>query len=220
MRAHTGNFVEGFEEFDNTFFKISPREAKSMDPQQRLLLHAAYQALEDAGYVPGATPTFLPERVGCYVGAATHDYAQNLREDIDVYYSTGMLSLRLVCILLNLDFASGTLKAFLSGRISYAMQLGGPSIVVDTTCSSSNVALYQGVRALLNRDCDAALVGGVNVISSPDVCLSMPERVLRSSAYRCSLVLIAGTSSAQPTNINHLMLLRTDTLRARGLGCL
>ena len=63
----------------------------------------------------------------------------------------------------------GTLRAFLSGRISYAMQLSGPSIVVDTACSSSNVALYQGARALMNRDCNAALVGGVNIVASPDV---------------------------------------------------
>jgi acyl transferase domain-containing protein len=64
---------------------------------------------------------------------------------------------------------TGTLAAFLSGRISYAMQLGGPSITVDTACSSSLVAIYQACRALGNRDCSAAIAGGVNIISSPDV---------------------------------------------------
>lgn len=63
----------------------------------------------------------------------------------------------------------GTLRAFLSGRISYAMGFGGPSEVVDTACSSSLVAMHQACRALLNRDCNAALAGGVNVITSPDV---------------------------------------------------
>lgn len=63
----------------------------------------------------------------------------------------------------------GTLKSFLSGRISYAFGFSGPSIVIDTACSSSLVAVYQGVRALANGDCNLALVGGVNVISSPDV---------------------------------------------------
>lgn len=92
MAAHTGNFIDGVDEFDNKFFKISPREAKSMDPQQRVLLHTAYEALENSGYVPGATPTFDPETFGCYIGVATHDYLQNLRDDIDVYYSTGMWS--------------------------------------------------------------------------------------------------------------------------------
>lgn len=91
MKAHTGNFVDGIDEFDNSFFNISPREAKSMDPQQRILLHTAYDALEDAGYVPGSTSSFRPESFGCYIGAATHDYIQNIRDDIDVYYSSGQL---------------------------------------------------------------------------------------------------------------------------------
>lgn len=60
-----------------------------MDPQQRLLLHVAYEALENAGYVPDATPSFQKDKFGCFVGAATKDYAENLRNDIDVYYSTG-----------------------------------------------------------------------------------------------------------------------------------
>ncbi len=63
----------------------------------------------------------------------------------------------------------GTLRAFLSGRISHAMGFGGPSVVVDTACSSSLVAIHQACRALLNGDCNAALAGGVNVITSPDV---------------------------------------------------
>jgi acyl transferase domain-containing protein len=93
MKAHTGNFLDNVDEFDNRFFKISPREAKSMDPQQRVLLHTAYEALEDSGYVPNATPTSQPETFGCYIGVATGDYVQNLRDDIDVYYSTGELIL-------------------------------------------------------------------------------------------------------------------------------
>lgn len=89
MKACTGNFLDDVDGFDNAFFKISPREAKSMDPQQRILLHAAYEALEDSGYVPNATPTSRPEMFGCYIGVATGDYIQNLRDEIDVYYSTG-----------------------------------------------------------------------------------------------------------------------------------
>ncbi|KAJ7022589.1 putative polyketide synthase [Mycena alexandri] len=167
MKAHSGNFLENVDEFDNKFFNISPREAKSMDPQQRVLLHAAYEALEDSGYVPNATPTSRPEMFGCYMGVATGDYVQNLRDEIDVYYSTG------------------TLRAFLSGRISFAMQLSGPSIVVDTACSSSNVALYQGARALINGDCDAALVGGVNIVSSPDMFLGLDRGHFLSPTSQC-----------------------------------
>ncbi|KAK7036095.1 Non-reducing polyketide synthase tera [Favolaschia claudopus] len=167
MKAHTGNFLDNVDEFDNAFFKISPREAKSMDPQQRILLHTAYEALENSGYVPNATPTSRPETFGCYMGVATEDYVHNLRDEMDVYYSTG------------------TLRAFLSGRISFAMQLGGPSMAVDTACSSSNVAVYLGARALMNGDCDAALVGGVNTISSPDMFLGLDRGHFLSPTGQC-----------------------------------
>lgn len=62
-----------------------------MDPQQRILLQVAYQALEDSGYVPNSTLSFNTETFGCFIGAATLDYVQNLRNDIDVYYSTGFV---------------------------------------------------------------------------------------------------------------------------------
>lgn len=91
MAAHTGNFIDDPSLFDNKFFRISPREAKSMDPQQRIVLQTAYEALEDSGYVPNATPTFQQDTFGCYIGVATDDYVQNLRDSIDVYYSPGMV---------------------------------------------------------------------------------------------------------------------------------
>lgn len=67
------------------------------------------------------------------------------------------------------QYDPGTLRAFLSGRISYALKLSGPSIVIDTACSSSLVAIYQACRALGNHDCNGALAGGVNIMTSPDV---------------------------------------------------
>lgn len=153
MGTKFGNFLKNPSAFDNSFFSISPREAKSLDPQQRVLLQTAYTAIENAGYVADTTDTFARESFGCYVGVATGDYTENLRDDIDVYYSTG------------------NLRAFLSGRISYALKLSGPSLVVDTACSSSLIAIYQACRALEAGDCNAAVAGGVNVIASPDVSL-------------------------------------------------
>ncbi|KAF8810981.1 polyketide beta-ketoacyl-synthase [Phlegmacium glaucopus] len=167
MKAHMGNFIEGVDEFDHQFFNVSPREAKSMDPQQRILLQVAYEALEDSGYVPNSTRSFDTETFGCFVGAATHDYVQNLRSDIDVYYGTG------------------TLDSFLSGRLSYCLGLSGPSLVVDTACSSSIVALHQASRALMNRDCDAALVGAVNIISSPDMFIGLDRGHFLSPSGQC-----------------------------------
>jgi len=89
MATRHGNFIEGAWSFDNAFFNISPREAKSMDPQQRLLLHIAQAAMEDAGYAEDTTPTFQKTSFGCYIGVATGDYTDNLRNNIDVYYSPG-----------------------------------------------------------------------------------------------------------------------------------
>lgn len=124
-----------------------------MDPQQRVLLHVAQAALDDAGYVEDSSPSFQRASTGCYIGLATGDYAANLRSDIDVFYSCG------------------TLRAFHSGRISYFYKFSGPSLVTDTACSSSMVSIYQACRALQNGDCTAAIAGGVNVITSPDVSL-------------------------------------------------
>ena len=126
-----------------------------MDPQQRLLLQGAQRALEDAGYVADSSPTFQRVSTGCYIGLATGDYTDNLRNDIDVFYS------------------SGTLRAFHSGRISYFYKLSGPSIVTDTACSSSMVSVYQACRALQNGDCTTAIAGGINVITSPDASIQI-----------------------------------------------
>ena len=123
-----------------------------MDPQQRLLLQCSYHALEDAGYSPNSTRSFQQETMGCFIGVATGDYADSANEDLDVYHSTG------------------TLRAFLSGRLSYFFRMSGPSMVIDTACSSSLVAIHQACEALNAGDCSSALAGGVNVICGPEVC--------------------------------------------------
>jgi hypothetical protein len=162
MQTRHGAFLDDPYCFDNDFFNISPREAKSMDPQQRILLHTTQAALEDAGYVGDATASFQRASMGCYIGVATGDYTDNLRNDIDVFYSPG------------------NLRAFHSGRISYVYKLSGPSIVTDTACSSSAVSIYQACRALQSEECSAAIAGGVNVISSPDVS-NLRERLYPSN---------------------------------------
>ena len=89
LKTKYGNFMENPFAFDNELFKISRREASSVDPQQRVMLQIAYRALEDAGYVPDSTPSFSRKTFGCYIGNATIDYTDNLRDEIDVYYSPG-----------------------------------------------------------------------------------------------------------------------------------
>ena len=90
MPIKFGSFLDDIWTFDNGFFNVSPREAISMDPQQRILLHTTQAALDDAGYVKDSTPTFQRDSMGCYIGIATGDYTDNLRDSIDVFYSPGL----------------------------------------------------------------------------------------------------------------------------------
>ncbi|KAH6635415.1 hypothetical protein B0J18DRAFT_46719 [Chaetomium sp. MPI-SDFR-AT-0129] len=166
-QARHGNFLTDPFEFDPAYFNLSPREAKSMDPQQRLALLSALEALEDAGYAPDSTPSFQRDLVGVYMGVATGDYVDNLRDDVDVYYSPG------------------TLRAFISGRISYAFKLGGPSLVIDTACSSSLVAVSHACAALRAGDCRTALAGGVNAITSPDMYRGLSRAHFLSPTGQC-----------------------------------
>lgn len=89
MQVRHGAFLDDIWTFDNAFFNISPREAKSMDPQQRILLHTVQAALDDAGYVKDSTSSFQSSSMGCYIGLATGDYTDNLRDSVDVFYSQG-----------------------------------------------------------------------------------------------------------------------------------
>ena len=162
MGTQFGNFIDNPFKFDTAFFGISPREAKSIDPQQRVMLQTTLKALDDAGYVPDTTPSSMRKTFGCYMGNVNVDYLENLKDEMDVYYSPG------------------TMRAFLSGRISYAFKFSGPSLTIDTACSGSMIAILQACRALIVGDCRAAVAGGVNVMTSPDVSLLMMNPILQS----------------------------------------
>ncbi|KAH6856210.1 polyketide synthase [Chaetomium sp. MPI-CAGE-AT-0009] len=143
-----GNFVQDPDAFDHRFFHVSAREAASMDPQQRMVLEVAYEAMESAGYAPGQGP----QRVGCYMGVGSVDYEANVASDNATAFS-----------------ATGTLRAFISGKISHHFGWTGPSVTFDTACSSSAVAIHHACKALQTKDCAIAIAGGVNVITSPSL---------------------------------------------------
>ncbi|KAL4868707.1 hypothetical protein BDV12DRAFT_197052 [Aspergillus spectabilis] len=146
-----GNFLRHPDQFDHRFFGISGREAKSMDPQQRLALEVAYEALESAGYfgLHGSGNEPISD-VGVYLGVGSVDYGDNV-----VSHDANAFS------------ALGTLRAFISGRLSHYFGWSGPSITFDTACSSGLVAIHSAVNALKANECSMALAGGVNVITSP-----------------------------------------------------
>ena len=138
--------IEDFDCFDARFFGYNPREAASMDPQQRLLLEECWNALEDAGYAAnGQGP-----RVGVYVSSAMNTYL--LFSGLLPNFSTDYLHTLI-----------GNDKDFLATRVSYKLNLHGPSVTIQSACSSSLVAIHTAAQSLLNEECDIALAGGVSV---------------------------------------------------------
>ena len=169
ITARWGGFLDQVDNFDHHFFEISPREAARMDPQQRLLLEVAWESLEDAGQPPdrlAGTPT------GVFIGISTNDYADlQLRGHaaIDAYAVTGNAS------------------SIAANRLSYVLDLRGPSMAVDTACSSSLVAVHLACQSLRNGESSLALAGGVNVILSPAITMGLTEAGVMAPDGRCKV---------------------------------
>ncbi|MCC7416397.1 MAG: SDR family NAD(P)-dependent oxidoreductase [Acidobacteria bacterium] len=140
--------LEGADQFDAAFFGYSPREATIMDPQQRIFLECSWQALESAGYDPKAYRGLI----GVYGGATSSSYLPLVYSDPSVLAQTDPLSI-----------AIGNEIAFLTTRVSYKLDLRGPSCPVQTACSTSLVAIHLACQGLLNAECDLALAGGASV---------------------------------------------------------
>ena len=147
-RKWYGNFIQDYDTFDHKFFKKSPREMASTDPQHRLAMQVAYQTVEQSGYYAGLE---FDMHIGCFMGVGNVDYEDNI-----------------ACYPANAYSATGNLKSFLAGKISHYFGWTGPSLTLDTACSSSSVAIHTACRSILNGECTAALAGGANVITSPD----------------------------------------------------
>ncbi len=143
-----GGFIEGVQKFDPLFFDISPREAELMDPQQRLLMTYAWLAMEDAGIPP---LTFSQQATGVFVATAPgeyHNFLSTTPEDNPYRITSAMTSM-------------------IPNRISYALDLCGPSEYCETACSSSLVALHRAIQALHRQECSQAIVGAVNLLLCP-----------------------------------------------------
>lgn len=162
-----GGFLEEVDQFDPTFFGISPREAADMDPQQRLMLEIGWRALEDAGQPVAA---LRGSNTGVYVGGGWNDY-QGLRKELHAAPTAHSIV--------------GSQLDGLSARLSFALGLTGPSIVVSTGCSGSLVALHLAVQALRAAEVDSAIVGGVNLILLPDSSVGLTHLGVLSPDGRC-----------------------------------
>ncbi|WP_149754780.1 type I polyketide synthase [Roseivivax sediminis] len=142
--------LDGFEMFDADFFGLSPKDAAIMDPQHRRFLETAWEALETAGHVPDG----FGGRIGVFAGCGMGSYFYvNVCSNPDLVEQTGMFLLR----------HTGNDKDFMTTRLSHVLDLTGPSINLQTACSTSLVATHYAAQALLNGECDMALAGGVTI---------------------------------------------------------
>jgi len=167
IRVGLACLIDQVAEFDAPFFGISPREAKRLDPQQRLIMEVAWEALENAGYNP---ITLSGSNTGVYIGVGNSDYnvlQADERESIDAYFGTG------------------NSRSITANRLSYFLNLTGPSMVVDTACSSSLVAIDLATSALRRGEIDLALVGGVSLILSPELSITFSQAQMLAPDGKC-----------------------------------
>jgi acyl transferase domain-containing protein len=167
MVTKWGGFVDQLKRFDAAFWGVSPREAMRMDPQQRWLLEAAWEALEDAGIPP---TTLRGTTTGVFVGISANDYHTlqlSERHHIDVHTNSG-----------------GTLS-IAANRVSYMLDLRGPSVSVDTACSSALVAVSFACQAIWSGECDGALAGGANALISPNSSIGFSKAGMLSPSGQC-----------------------------------
>ncbi len=146
----SGVVLEDIDKFDAAFFGFSPKDASIMDPQHRIFLECAWEALEDAGHAPGS----FEGSIGVYAGSGMNSYMiHNLLTNPRLVASAGLFLIR----------QTGNDKDVLATRVSYELNLRGPSINVQTACSTSLVAVHLACQSLLNQECDMALAGGVTI---------------------------------------------------------
>nr|ASA76643.1 polyketide synthase [Pyxidicoccus sp. MCy9557] len=166
-RVKWGGFMSDVDKFDALFFGISPKEAEVMDPQQRLFLETAWKAIEDSGH---RTSELWGSRTGVFVGMAATDYSSLLTREGAAFVPQSV---------------TGTARSILPNRLSYLLNLRGPSEAMDTACSSALVALHRAVKALRGGECDLALVGGVHVMLDADLFVIADKGGLLSPDGRC-----------------------------------
>jgi len=149
-----GGILDDIEYFDAYFFGYSPKEAETLDPQQRIFLECAWLALEDAGY----NPQGYPGSVGVYAGAGMNTYFIN-----NVYPHLNAYNRSFLETMADVQLTMGQEKDFLPTRVSYKLNLTGPSVNIQTACSTSLVAVHQAINSLLRGECEIALAGGVSL---------------------------------------------------------
>lgn len=191
-----GGFLPNIDAFDPAVFGISPREAASLDPQQRILLEVAWEALEDAGY---PLESIAGTRMGVFSGCSSHDYFDI--QDIDS---------------LTTHTVTGWAMCMTSNRISYAFDLQGPSLTIDTACSSALVALHAAVTSIQRGESDGAMACAINVMLHPIQHVAFSRLSMLSPTSRCHAFDSSGDGYVRSEGAGVVVLKRLDKALADG----
>ncbi len=167
MSTRWAGLLDQVDQFDGEFFGIAPREAAAMDPQQRLLLEVAYETLNDAGRPP---ESLSDSSAGVFFAVYNTDYARLQFSDPAT---------------IGAHTSSGTSHGVAAGRLSYLLNLHGPSMAIDTACSSSLVAVHLACQSLRAGECSLALAGGVSTLITPEETISLSKWGMLAPDGRC-----------------------------------
>ncbi|MEM6980894.1 MAG: polyketide synthase, partial [Planctomycetota bacterium] len=170
MSVRRAGLVSGIDQFDPQFFGISPREAARMDPQQRLLLEVAWESLEIGGI---DARQIADTDASMFVGIGGTDYSK-LPSQYNGYYKY-----------IDAHVGTGNALSIAANRVSYIMDLHGPSMAIDTACSSSTMATHLAVQSLRRGECSLAIAGGVNAILTPETTIAFSKAQMLSPDGCC-----------------------------------
>jgi myxalamid-type polyketide synthase MxaB len=202
MYVKKAGLIHNISLFDREFFSITPKKADTMDPQQRILLEVAWEAIEHANL---PKQVLSQKKTGVFIGSYNSDYNRLVLGNI-----------------LNINSFTGTGvgNAIIANRLSYHLNLTGPSMVIDTACSSSLVALHVAVSSLQTLETDIALCGGVNLIITPDGFISACKARMLSINNQCKVFDAAADGYVRSEGCGVVVLKRlNDALSAKDRIC-
>jgi amino acid adenylation domain-containing protein len=192
-----GGFIPGHDLFDAAFFNISPKEAELMDPQHRLFIECVWKLIEGAGHAPGS---LSGRKVSLFLGINLQDYA-DLANRAGAH-DPGQLT--------------GLGHIFCANRLSFLLDINGPSQVIDTACSSSLVALHRAVQSIRHEGCEMAIAGGANLMLTPTQHILFARVGMLARDGRCKTFSRAANGYARAEGIGALLLKRLDLAERDG----
>ncbi|OII70881.1 type I fatty acid synthase [Cryptosporidium ubiquitum] len=199
MYTKEGGFIENIDNFGASFFKISHAEAKSMDPQQRIFLEKSYEALKDAGFT---IDTLKKRNISVFAGCCSNDWAHICKSETGSHIGTYA--------------ATSHAASIIANRVSYTLGLTGSSVTVDSACSASIVALHVSLQEISSGQCEAAVVGGINLMLSPQITVALCKARMLSVDCRCKSFDAAANGYVRGEGVGVLILKKIENSKKNG----